>query len=653
MKQLNNWQRHILEWSVLAALILFISVSAIMGVSRDVEAYCPFGGLQALINYTSHSSLPCGMSSTQIFIGIALVIATVLFSKLFCAYLCPLGTVSDLLRKLREKLKIKSLYIKYNGIPDKILRIIKYALLFLIIYNTIGTGELYCKRFDPYYSAATGFKGEISLYLSLGMMFVLIVFSFFVDNFWCRYVCPLGALSNTLKYWLWIVTLMGVVFIANSFAGQIPAWIIIALFCLAGYLLEVFTPKASMQLLNVQKDSSKCTDCKMCEQKCPYHIPISGFNGTVENVDCMLCGECVENCPSKALHIGIKKKGAPNKFNRFLPAAITIILSVSAILIGLEFEFPTINEYWGISDEESRELQSGTPTALNTFTIEGLSQVRCYASSIAFRDKLQNIEGVCGVKTFVKHHKATISYRPEMTTPEKIQQELFKPTRFQISRPDYKTIPELRVITIRTRNMTQTNSVNLLGLQFKQQDSLIYGLETEWDTPMIVRMFVNPSFSRDEEWIKDVVTKPYLELGNSANGKTRKMDTGYEFVRMEHPDTVINTVDFLNRMFKPFVAEFKSTNGSSSYESGFYHIQNSDITKPIFSRNLPLLASYLSLQEGISGVCTSLNDDYLPEIVISFNSPMTEEELKSLLSADQWTIRGKDGIRSIAAPMKF
>ena len=651
MKHLKNWQRYALEWGVLAALILFLT--GILGTRHDPEAYCPFGGVQALVNYISHRSLPCGMSTMQIFAGIALVVATVLFSKLFCAYLCPLGTVSDLLMKLRRHWNIKPLNIPSNGLPDKILRIIKYILLFLIIYNTIGTGELFCKRLDPYYAVATGFKGEISLYLSLGMLTVLLLFSFFSDNFWCRYICPLGALSNSLKYWLWMVTLLGVVYVASSVAGQVPAWIIVALFCIAGYLFEILSPKASMQVLNVQRDSDKCTDCKECEKKCPYHINVNSFNGTVESVDCMLCGECVENCPSKALHIGFKKKGVPNKFNRFLPALLTLALAACALIVGTKTELPTINEYWGLDNDEIHEVQSGKMSTLSTFTINGLSQVRCYASSMAFMEKLRHISGVHGVKTYVRHHRATILYKPELTTPEQIQQELFVPTTFQISRPDYRTIPELRVITIRTENMTRSNSVNLLGLQFKQLDSLVYGLETEWDTPMKVRMFVDPSFDRDEAWIREVVSMPYLELTNARTGKTTQMQTGYEFVRMEESDSSISTVDFLHRMFKPFVAEFVSIEDAPSKEQYLYEIVDKDITKPVFSRKLPILASYLSLQDGVGSVYTCLNDECIPEIVIRFYPPMTEEKIEELLSAGQWTIRRKDGISSIEAPVKL
>lgn len=107
MKAIKNWQLYVLEWGILAALIVFILVSHVIGGRINPDTYCPFGGIQAFANLISHGSLPCDMSSLQILSGIALLVAAVLFSKLFCAYLCPLGTISDLCRKLCISRKVK------------------------------------------------------------------------------------------------------------------------------------------------------------------------------------------------------------------------------------------------------------------------------------------------------------------------------------------------------------------------------------------------------------------------------------------------------------------------------------------------------------------------------------------------------------------
>ena len=89
----KNWPKYLLQWGVLAALIVFITGLIPSKNPVDPEAYCPMGGLQALATYLSRGSLPCSMSSVQVMMGIALVAAIVLFSKLFCAYICPVGTV--------------------------------------------------------------------------------------------------------------------------------------------------------------------------------------------------------------------------------------------------------------------------------------------------------------------------------------------------------------------------------------------------------------------------------------------------------------------------------------------------------------------------------------------------------------------------------
>ena len=113
---IRNWPKYLLQWGVLIALIVFITGIIPSEEAVDPEAYCPMGGLQALATYLANNSLPCSMSSLQVMMGIALVAAVVLFSKLFCAYICPLGTVQDLIAKARNAMKIKSIKTKFGYI---------------------------------------------------------------------------------------------------------------------------------------------------------------------------------------------------------------------------------------------------------------------------------------------------------------------------------------------------------------------------------------------------------------------------------------------------------------------------------------------------------------------------------------------------------
>ncbi|MBQ1198694.1 MAG: 4Fe-4S binding protein [Bacteroidaceae bacterium] len=172
---LKNWPKYLLQWGVLVALIVFITGLIPSEEAVDPEKYCPMGGLQALATYLANNSLPCSMSMVQIAMGIALVAAVVLFSKLFCAYICPVGTVQDLLSKARKAMHIKGIKVANGSVLDKVLRIVKYALVFWIFYMTVNASELFCKNLDPYYAIATGFKGEITLWMSIVSISVIIL----------------------------------------------------------------------------------------------------------------------------------------------------------------------------------------------------------------------------------------------------------------------------------------------------------------------------------------------------------------------------------------------------------------------------------------------------------------------------------------------
>ena len=158
MKRKSNWLKNLLQWGTLAAIVGFVVYGLTLGEKpADVEAYCPFGGLQALGSYLVNNSLACTMSMTQIMVGVMLAVGVILFSKLFCGYLCPLGTVSEWMGRGGKKLKV-SVEIRPGSIADRLLRAVKYALLFYVFYMSASSSELFCKNFDPYYAVATGLR---------------------------------------------------------------------------------------------------------------------------------------------------------------------------------------------------------------------------------------------------------------------------------------------------------------------------------------------------------------------------------------------------------------------------------------------------------------------------------------------------------------
>ena len=653
---LKNWPKYLLQWGVLVALIVFITGLIPSEEAVDPEKYCPMGGLQALATYLANNSLPCSMSMVQIAMGIALVAAVVLFSKLFCAYICPVGTVQDLLSKARNAMHIKGIKVANGSVLDKVLRIVKYALVFWIFYMTVNASELFCKNLDPYYAIATGFKGEITLWMSIVSISVIILGSFFINMFWCRYLCPLGAISNSLKFWVWIGVLFGVYVVAGVLGADIPWAVLLGAFCIAGYLLEIFHAKPKLQVLHVTKDDALCNGCGLCMKKCPYNIDIkSVHNGKIQHVDCTLCGECVAACSTNALNIGVCKPTRSKVWN-IVPAILTIALIAFGIWAGGKFELPTIDMEWGIENvaEDGTVTQLVDPAKLETTTIEGLRSVKCYGSSMAFKAKLEKIAGVHGVKVYVRRHAADILFDPAKTNHDKIQEAIYVPSKFRVNTPDHKAVPEVKVVTIRTEGMYDKMDINYLGMQMRNTGKKIYGLETEFACPLIVRVYMDPSENLDKDWYEEVVEMEVLQMPVHGGG-TKEIEVDYEFVKVEDEVTTISTEDFLKKMFSPFKAQFKKrVEENEGKEQFVYEIANANYEKPIYLRNMPFLSNHLSKHDGIIGVYLNLNKDLVPAIQIRYAEPMTAEKIWELITMDTWTITYKqDDVREEAAKIAF
>ena len=653
---IKNWPKYLLQWGVLVALIVFLTGIIPSEEAVDPEAYCPMGGLQALATYLANNSLPCSMSSLQVMMGIALVAAVVLFSKLFCAYICPLGTVQDLIVKARNAMKIKSLKVRNGSVADKVLRIVKYALVFWIFYMTVNASELFCKNLDPYYAVATGFKGEITLWMSIVSISVVVIGSFVIDMFWCRYLCPLGAISNSLKFWVWIGVLFGVYYAANAVGANIPWAVLLGAFCIIGYVLEIANSKPKFQILYVTKDDNVCNNCGLCAKKCPYHIDIKSFHaGKVNHVDCTLCGECVAACSTGALNIGLCKP-SKSKVWKFVPAVLTVVLIAFGMWAGGKFELPTIDMKWGIENvaEDGTVTKLVDESTLQTMSLEGLRSVKCYGSSMTFKAKLEKIPGVHGVKTYVKRHSADILYDPAKTDPDKIQEAVFVPSKFRVATPDHNEVPELKIVTIRTEGMYDKMDINYLGMQMRLTGKRIYGLETEFACPLIVRVYMDPAEDLDEDWFEEIVEKETLEMPVHGGG-VNEIELGYKFEDYEGETGRISTEQFVRNMFSPFRVQWKSRiEAAEGKQQYVYEIVDKNYEKPIILRNMPFLSNHLSRHEGVIGVYLDLNKDLQPSIQIRYADPMTEAKLWELMTMETWTITYKaDDVREEPAKLSF
>ena len=637
-KKRSNVLRAIFQIGVIAFIAIF--GFKIFGNEKfDPEAYCPFGGLQTLGTYLVRGSMACSMTTTQISMGILLAIGVILFSKLFCSYLCPLGTLGEYMAKLRKRLKIKELTIVNGSIADKILRIVKYILLFLVFYMTLSSSELFCKNFDPYYAFATGFKGELTVWMACISIVICFLGNFIINMFWCKYICPLGALSNIFKFTITFIAYLAIFAILNLFGIYVSWVILLAVTCVTGYIFEIVYMKSKVfPALTIVRDTETCNGCGVCAKKCPYSINIDKVE-KVKHIDCMSCGECIESCPKKSL-----------SFNnvtilKWLPALAVVIMFFLGIYLGKTVELPTIDEQWGAPEkyENSEKI-----------VVEGLRSVKCFGSSKAFSAQLQKIPGVYGVATYVKHFRVNIYFDPTETTEEAIRRAIYVPAKFKINHPP-KEDSLIKVITIRTENMHDKLDPNYLGMQFRNSGKNYFGLETEYDCPIIVRLYMGLDEPIDKSFIKSMVEMKKLEMPVHGGG-TKEIEVDYKLVEVEPAIDTITRKEFLVRQFNAISRKF--TENAEKYDGmpiTTYEIEYRDLDKPMIARNIPYLSSYLSLKDGIVSFDVLVNDNEDYVVRIGYVEPqMNDTKLWDLINEPEWDVKMKDGsIVNEAAKVKF
>lgn len=620
----TNWPRPVLQWGVILTIVILALLPKFNdNFVPDFEAYCPFGGMQALGSYLLNQALSCTMTSSQIVMGILLILAVFVLSKLFCAYICPVGTISEWLGKLGDKLKIR---ITIKGIADKILRSLKYILLFITAYFTLQSNELFCKKFDPYFSVASGFNSDVViLYASISIVLVVLG-SIFIRLFWCKYICPLGAVSNIFKFTGFSIGVLVVYVLLLKFGVDISYVWPLAVACIGGYIIEITGMFGKVfPLVKITRNEETCINCQICSLKCPQAIDVANLK-VVRDADCNLCSECVSACPVKNT-IQINKK----KSFRWLPPIATVVLILIGLFLGSIWEVPTIDQKW---------FDEATMANAKEYTQSGLKNVKCFGSSMAFASKMKSVDGVLGVATYVKHHKVKVYYDPAKLDDAKIQKAIFTPSGIQLRRLG-KEVQTVQKVDVWLENFFDTYDFNYLSRLILDKTEALY-LSTEYDCPVLVSIY----FPGNVELDKDGLTK-LLEsktLTYQVSEKNYTVDLGYKVAKGPIV-TMIPKEEYETKIFKPYEASF---NDAESYDSTVvkeYLIPLGDNRSK--QNRLNYLVSHLSNDKGIIGFKTFLNDSLEATVEISYVDSITNaDKIYNEMNAD--TLRftyssGKNG----------
>jgi polyferredoxin len=239
-----------------------------VGRPPGVEGWLPIASLMNLKVLLLSGEVPA-LHPAGLFIFLAFLAMSWIFRKSFCGWLCPIGTISEYLWRLGRQTFGRNFHLSRK--LDIALRSLKYLLLALFCY---AVGSMSVPAIRGFLQSPYGIVDDVKMlnfFRFMGVtgaivMAVRVVASVFVQNFWCRYLCPYGAL-------------MGIAGLASP-------------------------PR-------IRRDESLCIDCGKCTKACPSALPVARLV-TIASAECTACLQCVASCPAEgALFMSVKRRRVP------------------------------------------------------------------------------------------------------------------------------------------------------------------------------------------------------------------------------------------------------------------------------------------------------------------------------------------------------
>jgi polyferredoxin len=254
-----------------------------------VDGFLPISSLMSFYLFIKtgqiHFAHPAGFV-----IFFAIILMSFLVGKSFCSWFCPVGFLSEMLGNVGEKLFKKK--IKMPKFLDYPLRSIKYLLLAFLVYTVFFMmNEIALKAFlDSPYNIIADIKmyyffANISRF-SIIIIGVLFFLSIVFRNFWCRYLCPYGALLG---------------------------------------FISLLSPN------KINRNTNTCINCEACTMVCPSFINVHKAKNVISD-ECTSCLNCIDVCPVKNT-LYLKPAMVKIQINKKITAGI--IVSIFLLTTGI------------------------------------------------------------------------------------------------------------------------------------------------------------------------------------------------------------------------------------------------------------------------------------------------------------------------------
>jgi polyferredoxin/formate hydrogenlyase subunit 6/NADH:ubiquinone oxidoreductase subunit I len=229
--------------------------------------------------------------------AIGLLITTIIFGRFFCSFVCPFGTIHHMTGAIRPSLKGKAM-INANRSDNR--RRIKYFLMIVFI-AAAAVGANYAGLMDPISFLFRSLTVSILPGMGIGLrdFFEALAFSDIKVFNYLGYgleglAAPLFGYEDKAFQTGWVI---GILFLIILFLNRIRPRFWCRVLCPLGALLGIFS---RFNILVLSKDEEKCTHCGACVKTCQgAAAPEPGEQW--RNAECLLCFNCTNACKEDAL----------------------------------------------------------------------------------------------------------------------------------------------------------------------------------------------------------------------------------------------------------------------------------------------------------------------------------------------------------------
>ena len=216
-----------------------------------------------------------------------ILLLTLLFGRIYCSVICPLGVFQDLALAIRQRIGKKSRKVhKFSFTPER--KWLRYGMLALFIAALVAGMQVFVALIAPYSAygrivssvVGIGRDGTPAALLIVGLvtLVVMVALAATLGRAWCNNICPVG-------------TVLGLVSRFSLFRPTI--------------------------------DKDKCVHCHSCGKKCKASCIDSG-NMSIDGSRCVDCFDCIENCKVGAIRYRVSAVSTPSvplSGGRFEPAS--------------------------------------------------------------------------------------------------------------------------------------------------------------------------------------------------------------------------------------------------------------------------------------------------------------------------------------------